>query len=1286
MTNITRIALAVDSRQVRNANSELGNMQRSGQKAESTVGKLGKRLFALGAAAVGVRAIAGQFSAINREGELLQRNMLRTEALIRSTGAAAGFSAKQLHEQARQLALGTLRSTEEVMESQQILLSFRRVSGETFTRATELAADLATVVQTDLKSAMTQLGKALEDPVLGMTAMSRSGVSFTQTQKDLVKELIATGRQAEAQKLILDELASQYGGVARKEAEGLAGAQDTLAQAFQESRQAIFDATGGGEFFASIYDKASEALNEFTAQLESGELAEKIRAMAQPFVDVGKDIEHFFDMANAMFGEEVNSWVATVREGAGFIGNAIMDLPKNFADFVRLATIEILVLVDRAQAYGSAIAGYLDPRTWLGGGGGEGVRAELDAQLSAIDELRDHSIASILEERAIREASTEAIIEMSKRKRVEWEREKEAIDAYNSAVSSTVDQATALDSLSESLENLKRKADPAYAAAQDLASAMSMLQDIFDAGLIDDREFDRIKEGLQSIHDEGQNLKDVFTEVGESIDDMSTGTIKGLKTMQRVFDQGSKGYAELEVAIQAVNAVQAINAVLNQASGDPYTAFGRMAVMAAAVASLGHSVGSLGGSFTDTAKQRQETQGTGSVLGDMDAKTESIVNASEITADATRELVGINRGMLNALQSLQQGIGGATTQIARNSGQQSFDYGGSVRVTENVFASLTGSTIAGFLDDLTLGLFSAAGKLLGGSSRVTDQGVQILGGTMTQMIDGIMVQAFQETQSKKYAWSSRRTSTAFSALDSGVAQQFSLVFEGIAESVSQGAQALGMSASEIERRISQFRVATQTISLKDLSAEDQQAELEAVFGQIFDNLTESVVPFIMDFQRIGEGLGETLVRVGTNVQVTDEAILRLGFNAERVSVEQFAHLSTALIDAAGGLDQFISGMGSFIDKFATEQHKFDVAQSDMTRAFERVNLEIPETRDGMWELMQTLDAGTESGREQIAALLELSDTADAYYKQLDKAQKEALDEAEAVAREAERINNERLSLERQLLQVQGDTDALRSLELEALDQSNRALQERIWAIQDEQVAFNQARQAGTSAVADITNALKNELSGITSAASSLHGDFSPTQASIRSGALSTLRDAMLSGDLSGTGEAAQIAAQINAKDFSSSEAFQREQARTLFLLDSLEREGTQQLDTAEQSLNVLENIDGGIADIVDVLESLSRAFAFDGGAFQVPQFANGGAHSGGLRIVGENGPELEMTGPSSITSNSGLKQALASNARLVKEFQDMKQYLRQTTKNTGETRDQLNRWNRDGLPEERVLT
>ena len=151
-----------------------------------------------------------------------QKAIAQVEAGLRSTGQAAGFTSQQLQKMASDLQGKTLFGDEVILKDATAqLLTFTNISGEQFARTQKAALNLATRLDGDLKSASIQLGKALNDPVANLSALSRSGIQFSQDQKEVIKSLAESGRLAEAQTIILDELEKQYGGAA--EAARLAG-------------------------------------------------------------------------------------------------------------------------------------------------------------------------------------------------------------------------------------------------------------------------------------------------------------------------------------------------------------------------------------------------------------------------------------------------------------------------------------------------------------------------------------------------------------------------------------------------------------------------------------------------------------------------------------------------------------------------------------------------------------------------------------------------------------------------------------------------------------------------------------------------------------------------------------------------------------------------------------------------------------------------------------------------------------------------------------------------------
>ncbi len=191
------------------------------------------------AAAAAIAGATALFTGMIKEAGEAERQLFRLNAIVMATGGAAGFTGAQFDKMARDVARSTLASVEGVQGAIGILATFKSVAGDVFGRTIELSQDMAAVMGQDIKNAALQLGKALEDPATGLTALRRSGVSFTQQEKDLISTLFDSGKAFEAQSLILDKIQEQVGGTGRAEAGGLAGAVDTLGQNWDELLQSL---------------------------------------------------------------------------------------------------------------------------------------------------------------------------------------------------------------------------------------------------------------------------------------------------------------------------------------------------------------------------------------------------------------------------------------------------------------------------------------------------------------------------------------------------------------------------------------------------------------------------------------------------------------------------------------------------------------------------------------------------------------------------------------------------------------------------------------------------------------------------------------------------------------------------------------------------------------------------------------------------------------------------------------------------------------------------------------
>jgi hypothetical protein len=138
----------------------------------------------------------------------------RLAAALKATGGAAGFSAEELASWAGELQDATNIEDETIMESMALLSTFKSVQNDVFKRGTQAALDLAKTGFGSAESQAVALGKALENPTKGITALGRSGVTFTDAEKAKIKELQKSGNLYEAQLVILNAVEGQVKGVA----------------------------------------------------------------------------------------------------------------------------------------------------------------------------------------------------------------------------------------------------------------------------------------------------------------------------------------------------------------------------------------------------------------------------------------------------------------------------------------------------------------------------------------------------------------------------------------------------------------------------------------------------------------------------------------------------------------------------------------------------------------------------------------------------------------------------------------------------------------------------------------------------------------------------------------------------------------------------------------------------------------------------------------------------------------------------------------------------------------
>lgn len=144
-------------------------------------------------------------------------------AVLQSTGGIAGVTAAQAIELSKSLQQVTTFSDEAVLKSENLLLTFTNIGQNIFPEATKAVLDMSTALGQDTSNSAIQLGKALQDPILGVTALRRVGVAFNETQRQTIQTLVETGRGLEAQKMILKEVQTEFGNSAQALAQTFGG-------------------------------------------------------------------------------------------------------------------------------------------------------------------------------------------------------------------------------------------------------------------------------------------------------------------------------------------------------------------------------------------------------------------------------------------------------------------------------------------------------------------------------------------------------------------------------------------------------------------------------------------------------------------------------------------------------------------------------------------------------------------------------------------------------------------------------------------------------------------------------------------------------------------------------------------------------------------------------------------------------------------------------------------------------------------------------------------------------
>jgi len=284
----------------------LGKLGKSVGKAKAGIGKAMKGIgIAVGAVVAAFTATAAaSMKFLNLADAQIQAETQVAQA-VKTTGAAAGYTTKQLKAMAGELQNATTYGDEEILEKvTSNLLTFTSIAGNEFKDAQSIILDMSTLLGQDLKSSAIQVGKALNDPVKGVSALSKVGVSFTEQQKEVIKKLVETGDVAGAQKVILAELNKEFGGQAAAAAkQGMGGwkqFKQTLGDIGEQIGFAILP--GFQKLVGNLKSNLPKIVNFFTS------FANRVIDVYNEFVDLYNKAESFRKLVHGIKAAFVTWW------------------------------------------------------------------------------------------------------------------------------------------------------------------------------------------------------------------------------------------------------------------------------------------------------------------------------------------------------------------------------------------------------------------------------------------------------------------------------------------------------------------------------------------------------------------------------------------------------------------------------------------------------------------------------------------------------------------------------------------------------------------------------------------------------------------------------------------------------------------------------------------------------------------------------------------------------------------------------------------------------------------
>lgn len=805
---------------------------------------------------------------------------------------------------------------------------------------------------------------------------------------------------------------NQFAGAMANRMQTLDGAISNLS----DSWDALFltvSKQGAGGIIESSVRAATDAITGLTSAIGSGQIGDYVDAIIGKFSGFGLAIDAILEEAGKLFTNAGKFWYLDMAKSAELIIDAFVSLPENIKAFLQIATVEVAAYVDRMVIYGKMAANALNPLTQV---------YDPTADFEKTNQARALSIQKIIDER-------QASIDLFK---TQIDGADKVRDAYDN-------QAKSLTNVTDRLAEYKAQTDSAAKSTGEFVKKIKDLDDEME-------EFTEAAIWLtENEHQmfESENIKEMeeeLSKLNKKVDEYATISEKAAERIEEAF------------ADAWLNAFDGFESVVDGMKN----AFKRMLAEMAHIALTRPIMVSMGlGGMLPGAAGAATGAATGGAMAGLGL------------------LGGIGGGFIGAGGMIGgafgSGLMGGGALLGAGQFGTMFSGAGSLLGSGNIMAGLgmamplilgAGAALAGIQKLTGGGLFGTSYKTTGQSLSLSLSGGDVTGSITTE----------ESRKKSLFRGTKRRTTTTgydASAIDDA--------FDVITTALGQAANAFGITgADEIIKGFS----AAANIDIKGKSQEEVQAAISEWVGNTTAGLVNAVFGDSLEgLQKEGEGVIDTVNRLSMNMTAVQSITNMLGLGFDLTGKAAMI-ASTNIVELAGGLDQLSALTSQYYSAFYSEAERQQNLASQLAAQFEALNTTMPTTREGFRALVDGLDLTTETGQKLFAELMKLVPGMDQYLTALE-AQKTASEQAaEAAQKEAEAkaaaLKSQGLDLQLRLYDALGQSaESLalrRQMELDATDETLRALLLQIYAAEDAATAHRELAAAQAEATKEAERA------------------------------------------------------------------------------------------------------------------------------------------------------------------------------------------------------------------------